>query len=100
MTLLNRLIGDGLDVSVAFWMYSNEDERWGLYVASESMNSWGIKKSYTTVVLALKSKPALRIDLSEVTLLEPERPLAAAVLDVIHFLPAGHDVWIEAATVR
>ena len=33
--LLNRLIDDGLDISAAFWLYNNDDERWGLYVATD-----------------------------------------------------------------
>ena len=98
--LLNRLIDDGLRVLVAFWQYSNDDERWGLYVVTDSMITNGIKKSYMLVVLALKGLPGLRIDLAEVTLLEPERPLAAAMIDFINLFPIGYDAWFEKMTMN
>jgi hypothetical protein len=93
--LLDRLIRDGLEVSAAFWMYTNDNERWGLYIATESVITIGIKNSYMIVVLAQKSMPELRIDSFEVTLLEPTRPLAAAMIDRLSAVPAGSDAWIE-----
>jgi hypothetical protein len=98
--LLNRLLVDGLEVSTAFWMYTNDDEKWKLYIVSASLNSIGIKNSYLTVVNTLKSMPELRIDLLEVTLLEPTRPLAAAVVDYMSLLSPGWDLWLEKATLN
>ena len=86
---------DGLEISAAFWMYTNDDERWRLYIATESVNSIGIKNSYMMVVFAQKNMPELRIDSFEVTLLEPNRPLAAAMIDRLSRVPAGSDAWIE-----
>jgi hypothetical protein len=96
--LLNRLLDDGLEVSAAFWMYTTDNESWGLYIASPSMESIGIKASYMILARAMKELPGLRIDSFEVTLLEPTRPLAAAIIDYITTLPAESDAWIERTT--
>ena len=93
--LLDRLMQDGLEVSAAFWMYTNDIERWRLYIASESVNKIGLHASYMIVVLAQKAMPELRIDSFEVSLLNPKRPLAAAMIRRRARIKSFWDCWGE-----
>ena len=93
--LINQLIEDGLMVFVAFWSYLRDVEKWRLYIVTDSLHTRGIKTSYLMVVDAVEKLSGLRIELDEITLLEPERPVAAGIAEYAGLGSPDYDAWFE-----
>src|SRR5947209_7599952 len=56
--LLEALAGAHFEVTMAFWLYSDESGDWRLYIASPAVDSEGSRKVYSAIRSVLKRLPA------------------------------------------
>ncbi len=83
--LVERLIADGFDVSVAFWAKATEEGFWQFFIASSFFkNAEKPSNVYTAVYWALQAVGCR----SDLTLLNDKEPIAQAAIELRDRLPA------------
>lgn len=80
---VDRLIANGIDVAVAFWLKDCDDERWYLYIATRAVDDLGQVAAYRAYHGATKGLQSPWMGMFQVKLISPESPLAK---DAIAFL--------------
>jgi hypothetical protein len=78
--LLAELSRGGFDVKVAFWVRTGEESLWHLYIASPTVVPANIGAAYGQLYTHLSRVPDLSWGLSEVRLVTPTNPVAAAAI--------------------
>lgn len=74
--LTTELVRDGFDVSAAFWVCTQEEGLWFLYVASASVTRDSYANAYRTLYATLTRLDISAITLSNVKLVAPDNPIA------------------------
>lgn len=78
-SLIARLLRDGFDVSIAFWVKTSEEGLWFLYIGSRSVDvGSNLGDSYRRLYACLSRGPRLSISLSDVKLVNVTNPIAQA----------------------
>ena len=85
--LIGALIRDGFDVTIAFWVKTEEEGLWYLYLGSMSLGSMTLAEAYRKVYAALDRVAPGKIRLSEVKLVDPTNPIASAAFELRSGLP-------------
>jgi hypothetical protein len=108
--LIEQLVRDGLEIMAAFWLYTNDNERWTLNLICKAVDKEGPRNSYGAIVRAFEELPDLQLDsVFDVTLLGPSQPLARGVLTHLKRHPYKYtrrveqtllgDVYVESAYI-
>jgi hypothetical protein len=80
--LVEQLIRDGFDPAVAFWAQTADEGLWHLYIASNAVSPEKIGEAYGVMDQSLHKLPEPQVSFSEIKLVHPTSPLAAAVIAV------------------
>jgi len=93
--LLDRLINDGFDVSVAFWVKTSEDGLWQLFIASPVVDVEKPSAAYQKVYTSLEAIPTssispadINLSPSNINLLNDKDEIALAAIELRDRLPA------------
>jgi hypothetical protein len=78
--LIQQLIHDGFDVTVAFWVKASEQDWWHLYIASKVVDERGPVEAYRALQMSLQRLPGTAISLTDVKLIGTTHPLAQQML--------------------
>ena len=78
--LVTALKADGFDVTAAFWVKTNEDQLWLLYIASSDVGSKPLFAAYRDVYGVLRRLPSLWVSESVIKLIGSSNPIAADVV--------------------
>jgi hypothetical protein len=87
-SLIERLILDNFDVSVAFWVKASEDGSWQLYIASPNVVLGKSGEAYQKVYYSLDAISVSTISTLDINLLDDESPIAVAAIELRDRLPA------------
>jgi hypothetical protein len=88
--LVDQLVRDGFDPDAAFWARTSDEKSWdSLYIASAAVQPEKIGEAYGIVYESLRKLPEAQVSLSEIKLVPPTSPLAAAVIGVRNRLDGG-----------
>ncbi len=99
--LIEQLVRDGLEIMAAFWLYTNDNERWTLNLICKGVDKEGPRNGYGAVIRAFDQLPDLRLDpVFDVTLLGPSQPLARGVLAHLKRHPGEHARRVEQTTLN
>lgn len=79
--LLARLKSAGIAVTVAFWAFATEDERWYLYIASPMVDAEGLAVAYRKVNIELGRLQNPWIQRNELRLISNIDPIAQEALE-------------------
>ncbi len=82
LKLVNRLVADHFDVSVACWVRTSEEGDWFLYIASKTVDENGLAAAYRDVYRVIQSMPDIWIHKSQVKLIGRENPIAKDALEM------------------
>jgi hypothetical protein len=107
--LIEHLVARHFPVSAAFWLYTNDNEKWSLCIVSPDVEREGVENPYGVVLQAFRDVPDLQIDQDDFTLISPRRPLARGVLNYLKQYPSSKakrvektllgDVYVESAYI-
>ncbi len=79
--LVAMLDQTGIQVSVALWLFSAEDDVWRLVLSSAALDKDGPRKGYTKVLSAIQSLGTeVHIDLANITIM----PESAGIIRSLH----------------
>jgi hypothetical protein len=79
--LVEQLIKDNFNVSVAFWVKTSEDAAWQLYLAFPEGASDKSTEAYRKVYYSLDSISPVSISNSDISLLNDNNPIARAAIE-------------------
>lgn len=79
--LLARLKSAGIAVTVAFWAFATEDQRWYLYIASPMVDAEGLSVAYRKVNIELGRLQNHWIQREELRLISNTDPIALGALE-------------------
>jgi hypothetical protein len=80
--LVEQLVRDGFDVSVAFWVKISEEGLWHLYIASPSVDAEKLGESYGKVYASLNKIPSSWVSPSDIKLITDMNPIARDAVEV------------------
>lgn len=83
-TRIREILAAGIDVTAAFWLKSNDDEHWYLYIASKDVDDQGATKVYRRAHAATSRHPIPWVDTFQLKVIGARDPLAEAVLTHRH----------------
>ena len=86
--LASELVRSGFDVTAAFWIQTQDEGLWFLYLASSSLGYDGLANAYRKVYLSLARLKIESFALSQIKLLEPNNPIAADIVALRDRYPA------------
>lgn len=86
--LASELVRNGFDVTAAFWIRTQEEGLWFLYLASSSVRHDGFANAYRNVYVTLARLKIESFALSQIKLLDPNNPIAADVMALRNRYPA------------
>jgi hypothetical protein len=86
--LVEQLIKDNFNVSVAFWVKTNEDAAWQLYLAFPEGASDKSTEAYRKVYYSLDSISPVSISNSDISIINDNNPIAQAAIEQRDRLPA------------
>jgi hypothetical protein len=78
--LVAELVRDGIDVAVAFWVKTENEGLWYLYVGTSAADVQRIGDAYVPVYACLSRIPDSSIALSDIKLISPANPVARAAM--------------------
>lgn len=82
--LLERLRAAGIDVAVAFWAFTTEEQRWYLYIASTMVDGEGLAVAHRKVNTELCKLHQPWIERAELRLISTADPIAQNALMYEH----------------
>jgi hypothetical protein len=74
--IVDQLMRDNFQVTVAFWVKPGEDARWHLYIASPMVNAEKPGQAYPALYASLSKIPNSSVQLSEIKLVNDANPIA------------------------
>lgn len=80
--LIARLVRDGFDVTVAFWVWMSEEELCFLYIASPAVTAGSLGDAYRAVYVSLSQVADPGVSISEIKLVESANPIARDALKI------------------
>lgn len=86
--LVDQVVRDGFDVSVAFWVKTSEEGLWHLYIASPSVDEGKLGEAYRKVYASLGKIPDSWVSPSDIKLINDANPIAQDVIAVRNRYPA------------
>src|SRR6266446_5734152 len=78
--LIEQLVRDQFDVSIAFWLKTSEEDWWHLYIGSKTVDERGPLEGYRALQAALGQLPGITISLDDVKLVGVESSIAKQML--------------------
>jgi hypothetical protein len=92
--LIDRLVEEGIGVTAACWL-KEPDRRWRLYIVTPLVSEEGdTLEAYRQVYPVMRRMPApFWLDSSDVTVIEPQHPIARAVQDLQRRYPGPGPIW-------
>lgn len=81
--LVERLAGEGFDVSLAFWLKETDAGQWFLYLSSPVVNDKGPTIAYRIVLPVVEGMSELGIDPFSVKVVGVNDPITTAAREVI-----------------
>ena len=87
-SLLAKLVGDGFDVTVAFWVKTSDEGLWFLYIGSTAAEAKLLGDAYQRVYACLSQLVSPSIELSDIKLIHSTSPIARDAVAVRDRLPA------------
>ena len=81
--MIEELVKEGYDLTVAFWARPIEEEKWFLYISSTVVNDKGIAMAYKIVYDAVSRMPELGFDIFDIKVLAAHDVMAQAALGII-----------------
>ncbi len=81
--LISALVGEGLEIRVAFWAKPTDEGKWLLYLASPIVDDKGPTAAYRVVHGVLRKTPDLWIDPFDIRVVGLKDSLTEAALAVI-----------------
>jgi len=97
--LIQSLRADGFAVAVAFWLKTDEDDTWRLYIATPEIDQLGFRGAYSRVSEIAQKHQLSGIDQFDVRLIETDSQLAQAVLSRQAQWPAPLDTVIRGTSL-
>jgi hypothetical protein len=86
--LIDLLVRDGFEVSVAFWVTTSEEGLWHLYIGSPSVDERKLGEAYRKVYASLAKIPDSWISPSDIKLVNATNPIATEAVEVRDRYPA------------
>ena len=86
-TLIERLIHDGFDIHLAFWVKETEARQWFLYLSSPMVDNQGAGVAYRFILPIVVSMPELGIDLESIKLVGLKDSMTTAARKVLRPTP-------------
>jgi hypothetical protein len=86
--LIEQLIKDGFDVSVALWVKTSEEGLWYLIIASPEVAEQSLSDAYQTLYSSLDKLSASSISYSDVKLMTDSNAVSRAAIELRDRLPA------------
>jgi len=80
--LVDQLIRDGFDISVAFWVKTSEEGLSRLYIASPSVDEGKLGEAYRKVYASLGNIPSSWVSPSDIKLVNDMNPIAREAVEV------------------
>src|SRR5262245_16559585 len=81
--LVERLIQEGIGVTAACWLKTEDDGEWSLYIASPLVDEKGRRNPYGPVYSVMRQLPQpFWVHPFDVKLISPKSPIARMVLDL------------------
>lgn len=81
--LIDRLMADGFDITIAFWAKESDSGVWSLVLASPVVGEKGLAAAYRTAHTAARRMPERWVDPFEIKLIRPTDAMAEAALRVM-----------------
>ena len=81
-SLIERLIQDNFDVTVAFWVKPNEESLWRLFIASPEVTEATFSVAYAKAYYALESLSLATITNLNISLLSDDVPIARSAIEL------------------
>ena len=75
-----ELVRGGFDLTAAFWIHTEEDGLWFLYIASSSVGRNGLGNAYRTVIVQVSQLHLPAIELTQIKVVDPATPIAAEAI--------------------
>jgi hypothetical protein len=86
--LVDQLIRDNFDISVAFWVKTSEEGMWHFYIASPSVDEGLLGEAYRKVYASLGKIPNSWVSPSDIKLVNDMNPIARDAVEVRSRFPA------------
>jgi hypothetical protein len=86
--LVEQLVRDSFEVTVAFWFRTSEEDLWHLYIASPLVDAEKPGDAYRYLYASLSKLPGSWIQLSDIKLVNDANPIARAAMAVRDRYPA------------
>jgi hypothetical protein len=80
--LIEQLLRDNFDVTVACWLKMSEEDWWHLYIASKVVDERGPAEAYRALQSSLQQLSGTTISLTDVKLIGASHPIARDVLKI------------------
>jgi hypothetical protein len=80
--LVQQLLRDNFDVTVAFWLKTSEEDWWHLYVASKVVDERGPLEAYRALQASLQQLPGTTVSLTDVKVIGTSSPITRDVLKI------------------
>jgi hypothetical protein len=80
--LVDQLIRDDFEISVAFWVKTSEEGLWHLYIASPSVDEGKLGEAYRKVYASLGKIPNSWVSPSDIKLVNDMNPIAREAVEV------------------
>ena len=82
-TLVERLIDEGFEIDLAFWVKEAEAGRWYLYLVSPIVDSHSLGNPYRRLLPLIESMPELGIDPFKIKLVGLNDSMAVAAREIV-----------------
>ena|SRR5438105_2671544 len=80
--LVQQLLRDNFDVTVAFWLKTSEEDWWHLYVATKVVDERGPLEAYRALQASLQQLPSTTVSLTDVKVIGTSSPITRDVLKI------------------
>jgi hypothetical protein len=86
--IVDQLIDDGFEVTVALWVKVDAEGPWHLYIASPAVKAEKPGESYPALYLSMSKIPDLSIEISAIKLINNTNPIARGAIELSDRQPA------------
>jgi hypothetical protein len=80
--LIQQLLRDNFDVTVAFWLKTSEEDWWHLYIGSKMVDERGPIQAYRALQESLQKLSGTTVSLTDVKLIGAANPITTDVLKI------------------
>lgn len=90
--IVDRLVRDGFDVTVAAWLKSGDEGLWRLYIASPMVDSERPGEAYAAAYGSLNKISGSSVTISDIVFTNDASPIARDILAIRERYPAGSPI--------